>query len=62
VNVYEFVGSFTVGGEETIGIGLEQTLWRGVKVASGRGLVMVAYVGAETKLSLNSKEAGDKFG
>lgn len=45
VNVYEFVGSFTIGMDETIGIGLEQTLWRGVKVASGRGLVMVVYVG-----------------
>jgi magnesium-transporting ATPase (P-type) len=47
---------------ERVGLGLEQTLWRGVKVASGRGLVMVLYTGKETKLSLNSKESGNKFG
>jgi magnesium-transporting ATPase (P-type) len=34
---------------------LEQTLWRGVKVASGKGIIVVVYVGKETKLSLNSK-------
>jgi phospholipid-translocating ATPase len=33
-----------------------------VKVASGRGLAVVLYVGHETKLSLNSKESGNKFG
>lgn len=41
---------------------LEQTLWRGVKIASGRGIIVVVYVGRETKLSLNSKQAGNKFG
>lgn len=33
-----------------------------MKVASGRGLAVVLYVGVETKLSLNSKQAGNKFG
>lgn len=55
VNVYEFAGSFKIGEEESVGIGLEQTLWRGVKVASGSGLAVVLYIGPDTKLSLNSK-------
>lgn len=55
MNVYEFAGSFRIGDEESVGIGLEQTLWRGVKVASGSGLAVVLYIGPDTKLSLNSK-------
>jgi|GEM_PF-5363375 len=62
VNVYEFVGSLTVEEEEKVGVGIEQTLWRGVKVASGKGLAMIIYTGTETKLSLNCKEPGSKFG
>lgn len=54
VNIYEFVGSMRMEGE-VIGLGLEQTLWRGVKIASGKGLLLVIYTGKETKLSLNSK-------
>lgn len=54
-NIYDFTGSFAQGEEESAGIALEQTLWRGVKVASGRGIIIVVYVGKETKLSLNSK-------
>lgn len=54
-NIYDFAGSFTQGEDESVGMALEQTLWRGVKVASGRGIIVVVYVGKETKLSLNSK-------
>ena len=49
-------------GGDKIGIGLEQTLWRGVKMASGRAILLVIYTGKETKLSLNSKDSGNKFG
>jgi magnesium-transporting ATPase (P-type) len=55
VNIYEFIGSIRVEDGEVIGLGLEQTLWRGVKIASGKGLLLVIYTGKETKLSLNSK-------
>lgn len=61
-NIYDFAGSFTQGEEESVGMALEQTLWRGVKIAAGRGVMVVVYVGKETKLSLNSKQAGNKFG
>lgn len=44
VNIYEFFGSMRVDGE-AVGLGLEQTLWRGVKIASGKGLVLVIYTG-----------------
>jgi len=55
VNIYEFMGSIRVEEGEVVGLGLEQTLWRGVKIASGKGLLLVIYTGKETKLSLNSK-------
>ncbi len=45
VNVYEFVGSFRISEDESVGLGLEQTIWRGVKIASGKGLILVVYVG-----------------
>ena len=31
-------------------------------MASGRAILLVIYTGKETKLSLNSKESGNKFG
>ena len=44
-NIYEFVGSLDVLGGVKIGLGLEQTLWRGVRVASGSIVVLVVYTG-----------------
>lgn len=52
----------SVPGEETFGLGLENTVWRGVKVASGKALLMVIYTGKNTKLTLNMKQASTKFG
>ena len=49
-------------GKAKVGVGLEQTIWRGVKVASGKAMLLVIYTGKETKLSLNSKNSGNKFG
>ena len=62
VNIYQFMGSIDILGGDKIGIGLEQTLWRGVKMASGRAILLVIYTGKETKLSMNSKDSGNKFG
>ena len=45
MNVYEFVGSFRISEDESVGLGLEQTIWRGVKIASRKGLILVVYVG-----------------
>ena len=44
------------------GLNLENTVWRGVKVATGKALLMVIYTGKQTKLSLNMKNAATKFG
>ena len=40
-----------------MGLGLENTAWRGVKVATGRALLMVIYTGKNTKLSLNMRKS-----
>jgi magnesium-transporting ATPase (P-type) len=61
-NIYEFAGSLDIVGGVKVGAGLEQTLWRGVKVAAGKPILLVIYTGKETKLSLNSKSSGNKFG
>ena len=61
-NIYQFLGSIDIVGGDKIGVGLEQTLWRGVKMASGRAILLVIYTGKQTKLSLNSKDSGNKFG
>ena len=45
-----------------MGLGLENTAWRGVKIASGKSLLMVIYTGKDTKLSLNMKNSSTKFG
>ena len=45
VNIYEFMGSLDIIGGDKVGVGLEQTLWRGVKVASGRAILLVVYTG-----------------
>jgi len=44
-----------IGNEEIFGLGLENTIWRGVKVATGKALVMVMYTGKQSKLSLNMR-------
>lgn len=60
--IYDFTATLDIVGDAKIGVGLEQTLWRGVKVASGRALLLVIFTGRETKLSLNSKSSNSKFG
>ena len=52
----------SVAGSQDFGLGLENTVWRGVKVASGKALVMIIYTGKNTKLTLNMKQASTKFG
>ena len=41
---------------------MENTVWRGVKVATGKALLMVIYTGKDTKLTLKMKNAETKFG
>jgi phospholipid-translocating ATPase len=47
---------------EVFGLNLENTIWRGVKIATGKALVLVIYTGRDTKLTLNMKNAETKFG
>lgn len=62
IGIYQFIGAVKIGNQEPFGVGLENTIWRGVKVATGKALVMVIYTGKQTKLSLNMKDSGTKFG
>lgn len=57
INIYKFIGAMRIGNEEIFGLGLENTIWRGVKVATGKALVMVMYTGKQSKLSLNMRES-----
>jgi phospholipid-translocating ATPase len=49
--IYNFSGTLTLEDSERVdlgsrvGVGLEQTLWRGVKVAVGKILLLVIYTG-----------------
>ena len=54
INIYKFLGTMRIGNE-IYGLGLENTAWRGVKIASGKALLMVLYTGKNTKLTLNMK-------
>ncbi len=51
-----------IGQEEVFGLNLENTIWRGVKVATGKALLIIIYTGRDTKLTLNMKNAETKFG
>jgi hypothetical protein len=44
-NIYEFVAAMDIVGKAKVGVGIEQTLWRGVKVASGKAILLVIYTG-----------------
>lgn len=57
INIYKFLGSMQVDEEEVYGLGLENTVWRGVKVASGKAKLIIIYTGKNTKLTLNMKQA-----
>lgn len=43
--IYDFEGRMDILEGDKIGIGLEQTLWRGVKLAAGKVLLLVIYTG-----------------
>lgn len=45
INIYKFIGAMRIDQEHKFGIGLENTIWRGVKIATGKALVMVIYTG-----------------
>lgn len=51
-----------IADQEVFGLNLENTIWRGVKIATGKALLMVMYTGKDTKLTLNMRNAGTKFG
>jgi phospholipid-translocating ATPase len=44
------------------GLNLEYTAWSGVKLACGRALGIVIYIGKDLKMTLNAKEPTTKFG
>lgn len=62
INIYKFLGSMKIADQEVFGLNLENTIWRGVKIATGKALLMVMYTGKDTKLTLNMRNAGTKFG
>lgn len=62
ISIYKFLGAMKIESQEVFGLNLENTVWRGVKIATGKALLMIIYTGKNTKLSLNMKNAGVKFG
>jgi hypothetical protein len=43
--IYDFEGRLEILEGDKIGVGLEQTLWRGVKLAAGKVVLLVIYTG-----------------
>ena len=41
--IYDFEGRLEILEGDKIGVGLEQTLWRGVKLAAGKVVLLVIY-------------------
>jgi hypothetical protein len=43
--IYDFAATMEIEGSEQMGVGIEQTMWRGVKMAAGRVVLLVIYTG-----------------
>ena len=61
ISIYKFEGVYNSHDTEE-GLNVEHTAWAGVKLACGRALGLVIYIGREMKMSLNAKEPSTKFG
>lgn len=60
--IYEFNGNFFDQTDRYEPLRIEQTLWQNMKIAAGDVFALAVYVGPETRVSLNSRKAVDKFG
>lgn len=68
--IYDFVGNFTIsqneGSENKVYVeeplSLENTLWANTVIASGSAIVLVLYVGEETRSALNASKPKSKVG
>jgi len=68
--IYDFVGNFSIclteGSEEKVyteePLSLENTLWANTVIASGSAIVLVLYVGDETRSALNASKPKSKVG
>ncbi|XP_018026166.1 probable phospholipid-transporting ATPase IIA [Hyalella azteca] len=66
-DIYSFIGTFSKGDSEGSGvveepIGVENTVWSGTVVASGRLLGVVVYTGRDTRSVMNSAAPRSKVG
>ncbi|KAK3873283.1 hypothetical protein Pcinc_021693 [Petrolisthes cinctipes] len=62
-DIHNFIGTFTkddTNTEESLGV--ENTVWAGTVVASGRLLGVVVYTGAETRAVMNNSSPRSKIG
>lgn len=60
--IYEFNGNFFDQTDRYEPLRIENTLWQNMKIAAGDVFALAIYVGSETRVSLNSQKAVDKFG
>lgn len=62
-DIYNFIGNFAKHDTETEeSLGVENTVWAGTVVASGRLLGLVVYTGAETRSVMNNAAPRSKIG
>jgi len=61
-HIYDFIGKIEAEGGYTEPLSLENTMWANTVLASGVAYAMVLYIGKETRMSMNSREARSKIG
>jgi phospholipid-translocating ATPase len=61
-SIYSFDGNFKDAENNTEPLRLSNTIWANMKISTGNVLVVVIYVGKETRMALNSRQQIDKFG
>lgn len=61
-SIYSFDGNFKDADNNTEPLRLSNTIWANMKISTGNVLVVVIYVGKETRMALNSRQQIDKFG